>query len=245
MRRIVLLFGVLVGLVILTGICSASQINLDNVQMNAGDTKTMTVILDKAPSQGIQGYAIYLEISQPSVAEISSVTFPSAFSILHSTPAIPFTRGDISAVDLTTEHYIPGNAQNVLLATITIHGLAAGSTILKTTLTEIDGLNGDDLKPVISIASPTITITNVGVATVVTPVALPSQGRMPTSPGNNGKYSDLNGDGVVASADVSLYFTNFDWIQNNAPVALFDYNNNGIIDFGDIVTLNEKVQAYR
>jgi PKD repeat protein len=30
-----------------------------------------------------------------------------------------------------------------------------------------------------------------------------------------------------------------DWIVNNAPVALFDYNKNGLIDFDDVVKLND------
>jgi len=31
------------------------------------------------------------------------------------------------------------------------------------------------------------------------------------------------------------YYDNIDWIKENAPVAFFDYNKNGLIDFDDVV----------
>jgi PKD repeat protein len=42
--------------------------------------------------------------------------------------------------------------------------------------------------------------------------------------------------------DVELFFHHMDWIEDNLPVANFDFNGNGRIDFDDIVDLFEKVE---
>lgn len=37
--------------------------------------------------------------------------------------------------------------------------------------------------------------------------------------------------------DVVAYCANMEWIRENATVALFEYNNNDLIDFDDVVKL--------
>jgi len=59
----------------------------------------------------------------------------------------------------------------------------------------------------------------------------------PKDSDNDGFYEDINGDGNVGFDDVVAYYTNMYWMKANVPVALFDYNNNNIIDFDDVVTL--------
>jgi PKD repeat protein len=59
----------------------------------------------------------------------------------------------------------------------------------------------------------------------------------PTDPNQDGRYEDVNGNGIQDFDDVVAYYDNMDWIGNNAPVALFDYNNNNLVDFDDIVKL--------
>ena len=34
-------------------------------------------------------------------------------------------------------------------------------------------------------------------------------------------------------------YDNIDWIGENAPVAFFDYNKNGSIDYNDVVKLSD------
>jgi chitinase len=71
----------------------------------------------------------------------------------------------------------------------------------------------------------------------VTPpvVDLPGQIHLPTDPDKDGLYEDLNGNGRLDFADVTLFFGQMDWIAANEPVAAFDMNGNGRIDFNDIV----------
>jgi thermitase len=50
----------------------------------------------------------------------------------------------------------------------------------------------------------------------------------------DGKYEDLNGDGICNFADVELYFKNIEWVSGNEPISAFDFSGNGRIDFTDI-----------
>jgi PKD repeat protein len=73
------------------------------------------------------------------------------------------------------------------------------------------------------------------------PVTLPGMSGIPTDPDADGIYEDLNANGRIDFADVTLYFEQMDWITENEPVLLFDFNGNGRIDFADIVALFNKV----
>jgi len=228
---------VLLAILTLNGMAAASQqITIDNVQTTVGGTGAVSVVLDQA-ADGISGYTLILQIANPDIARIDSWSPPSwADMTLNGTlPAITM-KAQAAAL---TETKVPSGSKNIPLGSAVIRGVSPGTTPLHISLIHLEDNSGNDYIPSTTIVDGTITVT--GRTYRVIPIALPGQSRLPGTPGNDGFCEDLNGDGVVASADVSLYFTNFDWIQNNEPVALFDYNNNGIIDFGDIVTLNEKV----
>jgi len=47
----------------------------------------------------------------------------------------------------------------------------------------------------------------------------------------------VNGNGRIDFDDVVQYFLYLEWIQDNEPVKLFDYNNNDRIDFDDLYIL--------
>lgn len=72
-------------------------------------------------------------------------------------------------------------------------------------------------------------------------VPLPGFIKLPTSPKGDGKYTDLDGDGKLDKEDVRIFFYNIDWVRANEPVSDFDFNGNGIIDYGDISALSAKV----
>ena len=69
------------------------------------------------------------------------------------------------------------------------------------------------------------------------PVPLPGQSGIPTDPDNDGLFEDLNANGRIDFADVTLFFEQMEWIAANEPVKLFDFNGNGRIDFADISAL--------
>jgi PKD repeat protein len=63
----------------------------------------------------------------------------------------------------------------------------------------------------------------------------------PTDPDADGFYEDLNGNGLTDFADVIIYFTNMDWIEEQEPRGCFDYNGNNYIDFADLILLFQEV----
>lgn len=68
-------------------------------------------------------------------------------------------------------------------------------------------------------------------------VAVPGGNGTPTDTDSDGLYDDVNGNDRRDFADIVLSFTQMDWIAANEPVAAFDYNRSGAIDFADVVWL--------
>jgi PKD repeat protein len=69
------------------------------------------------------------------------------------------------------------------------------------------------------------------------PPVFPGCTNPPTDLDHDGHYEDINGNGRLDFDDVVVYYTNMDWIKENAPIAFFDYNKNSLIDFDDVVKL--------
>lgn len=78
---------------------------------------------------------------------------------------------------------------------------------------------------------------NLSINGNVTLKPLPGSAFLPGDPDGDGKYEDLNGNGKVDLQDPTIFFNNFDWIQTNLPNQAFDFNGNGVLDFGDINAL--------
>ena len=100
-------------------------------------------------------------------------------------------------------------------------------------------------------ATPKVTtpwVTTPGVTTpwVTTLPTIPGQLQILPLPGINNPpksidgdslYRDVNGNSVHDYNDVTLYSQQIEWIGLNEPLNSFDYNQNGRIDYGDVVTL--------
>jgi len=72
----------------------------------------------------------------------------------------------------------------------------------------------------------------------VSPVsAVPGGSGHPVDVDGDGLYDDVNGNSRKDFAGVVLYFNQMSWIAANEPVAAFDYNTHGRIDFADVVEL--------
>jgi outer membrane protein assembly factor BamB len=69
---------------------------------------------------------------------------------------------------------------------------------------------------------------------------LPGGQGLPADPDGDCVYEDLNGDGTFNLADVVFFFNNLGWITdpaNGQAIGPFDVNQNGKVDFSDIVDL--------
>ncbi|WP_440951116.1 NosD domain-containing protein [Methanosphaerula subterraneus] len=69
------------------------------------------------------------------------------------------------------------------------------------------------------------------------PQPIPPNQLAPTDPDRDRLYEDLNGDGRLDFADVTIFFNQMDWMGAQEPVQLFDFNGNQRIDFADIAAL--------
>ena len=92
----------------------------------AGGTATVPIVLDRAPN-GISGYNVTVALSDPAVAEITSVTFPD-WAGMKSSSTVPAATVALQAVDMSVQ--VPLGATNVTLATLTVTGKGAGSTAI-------------------------------------------------------------------------------------------------------------------
>jgi len=72
-------------------------------------------------------------------------------------------------------------------------------------------------------------------------IAFPGNAYPPTDTDHDGLYEDTNGNQRLDFSDVVLFFKNTGWIGSHEPVAAFDFNRNGAIDFNDLIVLFRKL----
>jgi PKD repeat protein len=190
---------------------------------STGSTTTISLTLDSAPD-GLSGYNLTVSLSDPSIAEILSVSFP-AWANVHDTSTLPSGSVRMKAADLADG--VKSGDTNTLLGTLTIRGDADGTCDIVVTVTKMDDDSGNSINP--GTVSGTIEVTSI--------IPLPGQSNSPTDPDRDGAYEDLNGNGNIDFDDVVQYYTHMEWIEANEPFHYFDFNGNGRIDFDDIVEL--------
>ena len=61
---------------------------------------------------------------------------------------------------------------------------------------------------------------------------------LPTDPDGDGKYEDVNGDGVLDSSDTQAFYDNLNSLRGNSA---FDFNGDGTVDVVDVQKLSTEV----
>ncbi|WP_345939371.1 PKD domain-containing protein [Methanosarcina acetivorans] len=110
---------------------------------DTGSVASLSLYLDQAPS-GLAGYKLNLSISDPSVAQITGVEFPS-WSGINNSSSLPADLVQIKAVDL--EEKINAGDLDVFLGTVTVESLASGEANLTVSVDRLD----DDSENTISV----------------------------------------------------------------------------------------------
>lgn len=84
-----------------------------------------------------------------------------------------------------------------------------------------------------------LSVQNIDTVKIVSryPLMIPGESLYPTDPDHDGKYEDLNGNGILDFDDVVVLYANDDWISANEPVSLFDFEPSGTLGFSDIIAL--------
>ncbi|HMK46160.1 MAG TPA: hypothetical protein VK436_06000 [Methanocella sp.] len=191
--------------------------------VSVGGGQSYDLILSTAPT-GLAGYDLTISTNS-SVADITSVSWPSWAQQLHNNTTLTPDAMRINGVDLNNQ--IKDGATNVTLATITVQGNTQGNTTIGLSNVSMDDDRGDQISPVIVNGSLMVNQFK----------PFPGETMLPTDPDHDGLYEDINGNGRLDFSDIVVFFQNLDWVRANEPVSAFDFNGNGRIDFDDVVTL--------
>jgi PKD repeat protein len=209
------------------GEVSIISIDPSSSKISAGSTAKINLTLDKAPN-GLSGYNLTVSLSDVTVAELVSVSYPS-WATLHDNSTLPADSIWMKATDLSDQ--VKSGAIEVNLGTLTLRGDNQGTSDIVITVTKMDDDNGYPINP--NTISGQIEVTSV--------IPIPGHTNPPSDPDSDGLYEDLNGNGMKDFDDVVQFFKYLEWIEDNEPIACFDFNGNGLIDFADIVTLFKEV----
>ncbi|PXF60433.1 MAG: hypothetical protein C4B59_09530 [Candidatus Methanogaster sp.] len=136
---------VILLLMIGSGIAAASpSVDVgDGTIDNIGSTTTVDLTLDSAPD-GLSGYNLTVSLSDPSIAEILSVSFPT-WATMHSNSALPADSVWMKAADL--QDSVKSGDTNIQLGTLTIRGDAGGMCEIAVTVTKMDDDSGNPISP--------------------------------------------------------------------------------------------------
>jgi len=189
----------LIVCLLFTGVASATTIEISGVSISgAGETAQIPITLDTAAT-GVAGYKLNAALSTSGVARITAVTMPDWASMKNVDGTLPGDSVNLTAVDLSD--VITLGATNVPLATLTVEGVATGSTNLVLTVSELTDDSGSPIEFSLSQAgivvggstptvtatpSPTPTVTATATPTVTstvtsTPTVTPTVTVTPTS----------------------------------------------------------------
>jgi uncharacterized repeat protein (TIGR01451 family) len=134
-RKFSLLGLAMLAFCLFVSAAAASVVSIGNGQVNTiGGTTSLNLTLDSAPA-GLSGYDINITVADPSIASITSVSFPT-WATLKDNSSVPASFIHLTAVDLSD--LIQPGAANIPLGTINFKGLRGGSTPVQITVNGMD-----------------------------------------------------------------------------------------------------------
>ena len=144
----IVVVGIVVGIFIAVSITTSASsypvLEVSDGQVYAiGETATINITLSEVPN-GLSGYNLSISLSNASVAEIISVSFPN-WATLYSNSSLPADSVWIKAVDLNDK--IKRGEKNITLAILTVRGDDYGDTEIITIVTKMDDDDGNPIDP--------------------------------------------------------------------------------------------------
>jgi hypothetical protein len=144
----------LLPVAVLAGPVTGAVVSFDQPELTLmpGEVATVNLILDRVPA-GMSGYAATFSVEDPQVGEITEVTLPE-WAVLSDIDGVPGPEVSVIAIDLQGD--IEGYSEIIVLATLSVKGLAAGTTevVIDDPLFEDD--EGNEIAPILSSLSVTI-----------------------------------------------------------------------------------------
>jgi hypothetical protein len=137
----ILLASVLVAGLVLPASAETIFITPSSASVLPGSSTTFLISLDSAP-EGISGYVFRISLSNPAVAEITGVTYPSWVTI-NETIGVPSDSVTITGIDLG--EVVLAGATNVPFGSVTVRGDNVGSSNLVLDVQKLDTHEGNRL----------------------------------------------------------------------------------------------------
>jgi len=106
----------------------------------------LDILVDHLP-RGLAGYTITISLSNPDIAEITDVTFPS-WAMLNHTSTLPSRSLTIGGLDL--DEQVQNWSVNISLGKISIRGINDGLTNVVLTALQMDADGGGAIQPTVS-----------------------------------------------------------------------------------------------
>jgi PKD repeat protein len=185
-------------------------------------TTEINITVSSLPD-GLAGYNLTVTLDDPDVAEIVGISYPSWVNITENS-FLPGSSVYMAALD--GNDVIQAEAEDVVLATLTVSGKDVGLANLSISVHRMDDDAGYRIEPELATGEVEVTL-----------FTLPGEENSPRDLDGDGLYEDLTGNGEFSFVDIVAYFHNIDWIDENLPTEFFDFNGNGRIDFDDIVDM--------
>ncbi len=164
------------------------------------------------------------------------------------TPVLNHTIPEVVNLSLPTENAttilvptpVPGNLSEILVPPTNITPKEEGNVTIPEVA--IPNSSSDNLTSGGNETAPLLVSPNATAGSDMI-VAIPGVNLTPGDPDGDGRYEDLNANGKIDLQDPTIFFTNIDWIKEHEPVYPFDFNGNGVIEFGDISTIFEEASG--
>jgi hypothetical protein len=150
-------------------------VSLEPLSLHPGESGTTNLSIDSMPS-GLSGFRTGLKFTTPGIAEFTDISFP-AWAGLNDKTGFPGSEVSFRAADLGGS--VERGAGRTVLATLTVRGITAGTTMV----TFSDLLIDDDLEDSVTATAENSTVVVSAIGEVTLPAnGSPSEGPFPPSP---------------------------------------------------------------
>ena len=142
-------------LLLLVGVSSAQVVSTSSVTAYVGGTANTAVYLSTVPA-GFSGCNVTITVSNTSVITLTAITLPS-WATVSTSSGIPGNK--VTFLEADASNLIVAGQTNILLATISTKGLAAGTATFNVAVNELDDEAGNPVSPTVTNGTATVTST--------------------------------------------------------------------------------------